>query len=112
MMNTKSVAMLMMVLMVLCEFSGTCARHHHHHSPSPSPSPDSDSPSPSPSPDSDSPSPSPDSAGKETYCVLGCSIHQCFLLGINSNDWDKFGSCIKECSEQCKRNNKSDDIYV
>ncbi|XP_019098379.1 PREDICTED: early nodulin-55-1-like [Camelina sativa] len=62
MMNTKSVAMLMMVLMVLCEFSGTCARHHHHHhhhSPSPSPSPDSDSPSPSPSPDSDSPSPSP-----------------------------------------------------
>ncbi|CAL9237670.1 unnamed protein product, partial [Arabidopsis halleri] len=77
MMNTKSVALLMVVMMVTMGMENILVQahrhHHHHHSPSPSPSPSPsadfdniDSKSPSPSPDfddiySESPSPAPES---------------------------------------------------
>ena len=89
MVNTKIVALLMVVMMVTMGMENILVQarhhhHHHHHSPSPSPSSDFD--------DSGSKSPSPSPKSKEkssTYCMIGCSFEKCFHHGKSSS---KFGS--------------------
>ncbi|KAG7584806.1 hypothetical protein ISN45_Aa02g001960 [Arabidopsis thaliana x Arabidopsis arenosa] len=134
MMNTKSVALLMVVMMVTMGMENILVQahrhhHHHHHSPSPSPSPSTDSDSLSSSLDFDlsslldfdlsskSPSHSPKSKGKlSSYCMIGCSFEKCFHHGKSSTmrtgHEEKFESCIKKCSKICNKKKESDDIYV
>ncbi|OAP17088.1 hypothetical protein AXX17_AT1G56440 [Arabidopsis thaliana] len=85
MMNTKIVALLMVVMMVTMGMENILVQaRHHHHSLSPSPSSDFD--------DSGSKSPSPSPKSKEkssTYCMIGCSLEKCFHHGKSSS---KFGS--------------------
>jgi len=86
MVNTKIVALLMVVMMVTMGMENILvqANRRHHHSPSPSPSSDFD--------DSGSKSPSPSPKSKEkssTYCMIGCSFEKCFHHGKSSS---KFGS--------------------
>ncbi|XP_010418314.1 PREDICTED: uncharacterized protein LOC104703920 [Camelina sativa] len=119
MMNTKSVAMLMMVMMVLMGMENILvhANHHHHHSPSPSLDFDVYSKSPSPSPDSDvysvSHAASPKRTTEEAICILDCMIYQCHR-DKNLKDRYKLGSCLNDCvnSETCKRKNTSNDVHA
>ncbi|AEE34047.1 hypothetical protein ISN44_As01g052380 [Arabidopsis suecica] len=116
MMNTKIVALLMVVMMVTMGMENILVQarhhhHHHHHSPSPSPSSDFD--------DSGSKSPSPSPKSKEkssTYCMIGCSFEKCFHHGKSSTmttgDVEKYDSCMKKCSKICNKKNENEDIYV
>ncbi|XP_010430386.1 PREDICTED: uncharacterized protein LOC104714655 [Camelina sativa] len=107
MMNTKSVAMLMMVMMVLMGMENILvhANHHHH--------------SPSPSPDSDvysvSHAASPKRSTEEAICILDCMIYQCHR-GKNAKPGDPkwLSACVSGCvnSETCKRKNRSNDVHA
>ncbi|KAG7658244.1 hypothetical protein ISN44_As01g052370 [Arabidopsis suecica] len=109
MVNTKIVALLMVVMMVTMGMENILvqANRRHHHSPSPSPSSDFD--------DSGSKSPSPSPKSKErssTYCMIGCSFEKCFHHGKSSSDVEKYDLCMKKCSKICNKKKESDDIYV
>ncbi|CAA7059006.1 unnamed protein product [Microthlaspi erraticum] len=81
-------------------------KKHHRHAPAPAPSKlDLSLNSVSHSPESpETPKPeTPKSEGNTFFCMFGCSMNQCFHLGKDPKDVDRFDSCVVNCLETCNK---------